>query len=101
FDDLLVNGTVYDIQIPRSVDRNSMSDRISEAYFRRGDTITVKLSNIDRATFDFWRTTEFSYQSSGNPFFTPVKILGNVSNGALGYFGGYANQFRRIIIPPL
>ncbi|MFN5334554.1 MAG: DUF4249 family protein, partial [Bacteroidota bacterium] len=46
FDDLLVNGTVYDIQIPRSVDRNSMSDRISEAYFRRGDTITVKLSNI-------------------------------------------------------
>ncbi len=101
FDDLLVNGTVYDIQIPRSFDRNSPPDFSDEPAFRRGDTITVKLSNIDKATFDFWRTTEFSYQSAGNPFFTPGKLLGNISNVALGYFGGYANQFRTIIIPPL
>jgi hypothetical protein len=101
FDDLLVNGTIYDVQIPRSIDRNLSSNLIPDAFFRRGDRVTVRFSNIDRATYDFWRTTEFSYQSAGNPFFTPVKILGNVSNGALGYFGGYANQFRSIIIPPL
>jgi hypothetical protein len=101
FDDLLVNGTIYDIQIPRSIDRNAPLNFDDEPFFRRGDTITVKLSNIDKATYDFWRTTEFSYQSSGNPFFTPVKIIGNISNGALGYFGGYSNQFRTIIIPPL
>jgi hypothetical protein len=101
FDDLFVNGTRYEIDIPKGVDRNLNEDLLNDQFFRRGDTITVKLSNIDKATYDFWRTTEFSYQSAGNPFSSPVKIMGNISNGALGYFGGYANQFRKIIIPPL
>ena len=101
FDDLFVNGTVYQIDIPRGFDRNFGEDFIEDQFFRRGDTITIKFSNIDRATYDFWRTVEFSYQSVGNPFSSPIKIMGNISNGALGYFGGYANQFRSIIIPPL
>lgn len=101
FDDLLVNGTTYDIQIPRAEDRNQSRNLDEDPFFLRGDTITIKFSNIDRATFDFWRTTEFTYRSAGNPFFTPVKIIGNISNGALGYFGGYSNQFKSIIIPPL
>jgi hypothetical protein len=101
FDDLFVNGTRYEIDIPKGVDRNTDEDLLNEQFFRRGDTITVKLSGIDKATYDFWRTAEFSYQSAGNPFSTPVKILGNISNGALGYFGGYANQFKTIIIPAL
>jgi hypothetical protein len=42
---------------------------------------------------------EFNYGSTGNPFASPNKVLGNISNGALGYFGGYANQFKTIIIP--
>ncbi|MGB8193468.1 MAG: DUF4249 family protein, partial [Chitinophagaceae bacterium] len=52
----------------------------------------------DKATFDFWRTMEFSYASIGNPFSSPTKVLGNVK-GALGYFGGYAVQYKTIIIP--
>lgn len=99
FDDLLVNGTTYEVEIPRSLDRNTRENFDERPTFRRGDTITVKFSNIDKATYDFWRTTEFSYRAAGNPFSSPVKILGNVSNGALGYFGGYANQFKTIIIP--
>jgi len=42
---------------------------------------------------------EFSYSSIGNPFSSPTKVLGNISDGALGYFGGYASQFRTIVIP--
>lgn len=99
FDDLLVNGTTYDIAIDKGVNRNAEIDFDNFVFFRKGDTVTVKFCNIDKATYDFWRTTEFSYQSIGNPFSTPTKILGNVSNGALGYFGGYATQFRSLIIP--
>jgi hypothetical protein len=57
------------------------------------------LSNIDKATYDFWRTMEYSYYSIGNPFSTTTKVINNISNGALGYFGGYASQYRTIIIP--
>jgi hypothetical protein len=60
--------------------------------------VTLKLCNIDKATYDFWRTMEFAYSSVGNPFSSPTKVLSNISGGALGYFGGYAAQFKTIII---
>jgi hypothetical protein len=42
---------------------------------------------------------EFSYASLGDPFSSPTKVLSNIKGDALGYFGGYASQYRTIIIP--
>lgn len=99
FDDQIVDGTTYDIQVEHGVNRNEKIDLEDYAFFYRGDTVTVKLCNIDKATFDFWRTMEYNYTSIGNPFSTPVKVLSNVKGGALGYFGGYAAQYTTLIIP--
>lgn len=99
FDDQLVNGSTYTVDVDRGVDRNAELDFEEYGFFHKGDTVTVKFCNINKATFDFWRTVEYSYSSIGNPFSSPTKIIGNISNGALGYFGGYANQFKTIIIP--
>ena len=99
FDDLLINGITYDVAVDRGVDRNADLMFDEYGYFRKGDTVTLKFCNIDKATFDFWRTTEFSYQSIGNPFSSPTKIIGNISNGALGYFGGYAVRNHTLVIP--
>lgn len=98
FDDLFVDGTTYELPIDAGVDRNQDLDD-EDRFFAKGDTVVFKISNIDKTTYDFWRTMEFSYQSVGNPFSTPVKVLGNVSGNALGYFGGYASQYRTLIIP--
>jgi len=98
FDDQIVDGTTYDIQVEQGVNRNEDIDLENYSFFHRGDTVTVKFTNIDKATFDFWRTMEFSYQSIGNPFSSPTKVLGNVK-GALGYFGGYAVQYKSLVIP--
>jgi hypothetical protein len=98
FDDLIIDGTTYELQIEPGVDRNAKRND-DEHFFNKGDTVIFKLSNIDKATFDFWRTMEYSYASVGNPFSTPVKVLNNISNGALGYFGGYASQYRTLYIP--
>lgn len=97
-DDQVIDGTTYDIQVERGVDRNQDLDE-GYSYFEKGDTVTLKLSNIDKATYDFWRTMEFTYISVGNPFSSPTKVISNISNGALGYFGGYASQYKTIIIP--
>ena len=98
FDDQIIDGTTYTVQVDRGFDKNSeFSDSLS--YFKRGDTVTLKLCNIDKATYDFWRTYEFSFQSIGNPFSSPTRILGNISNDALGYFGGYGAQYHTIVIP--
>ena len=98
FDDLVIDGTTYELQVDPGINRNA-ERKEEEHFFNRGDTITFKLCNIDKATFDFWRTMEYSYASVGNPFATPVKVLGNITNGALGYFGGYASQYHTLVIP--
>lgn len=98
FDDLFVDGTSYELQVEPGWTRGLEREE-EDLFFNRGDTVTLKLSGIDKATYDFWRTMEYSYASVGNPFSTPVKISGNISGGALGYFGGYASQYRTLIIP--
>ena len=98
YDDLFVDGTTYELELDPGVDRNRDYDE-GERFFKRGDTVTFKISNIDKATFDFWRTMEYTYASVGNPFSSPIKVMSNVSNGALGYFGGYASQYHTLIIP--
>lgn len=99
FDDQIVDGKTYSVQVERGVDRNQDIDFENYSFFARGDTVTVKFCDIDKATFDFWRTVEYSYQSIGNPFSSPTRVIGNISGGALGYFGGYAVQYTSLVIP--
>ncbi len=98
FDDQFVDGSSFDVQIERGVPRGVELEE-GYSYFDRGDTVVFKLCNIDKATFDFWRTMEFSYASIGNPFSSPTRVKSNIQGNALGYFGGYAAQYRRLIIP--
>lgn len=98
FDDQIIDGTTYTVDVDRGVNRNEKLDRENYVFFNKGDTITLKFANIDKATYDFWRTMEYSYQSIGNPFSSPTRVTGNI-NGGLGYFGGYAVQYQTVIVP--
>lgn len=97
FNDEITDGTTYQGQIDPGVDRNLPAPTGDDKFFARGDTITFKLSNIDKASFTFWNTWEFNQQSIGNPFSQPGKVIGNISNGALGAFCGYASKVATII----
>lgn len=101
FDDQVVDGTTYSLQFDLGWDKNSLEKPSGDnyGYARLGDTVTLKYCNIDKASYMFWNTWEFAYQSYGNPFSSPVKVLGNISNNALGAFCGYAAQYKTVIIP--
>lgn len=96
FDDQVIDGTTYDIQLPQGIDRNK-PPKADSNFYKRGDTVTLKFCAIDKASYTFWNTWEFAYQSIGNPFAQPNKVIGNISNGALGIFIGYAAGYRRLI----
>jgi hypothetical protein len=99
FDDQIIDGKTYDIQIDQGVTKNEKVKFEDYGYFKRGDTVIVKMCNIDKASFEFWKTWEFAWQSVGNPFSTPGKVTGNIDNQALGSFCGYAVQYKSLIIP--
>jgi hypothetical protein len=99
FDDQIIDGKTYDVQVFQGVTKNEKVKQSDYGFFNRGDTATVKFCNIDKASYDFWRTWEFTYQSVGNPFSSPGKVIGNIDNGALGSFCGYAVQYKTLIIP--
>lgn len=96
-DDKLVNGTTFEIPLDAGVNKNERLDAATYAFFNTGDTVTLKFCNIDKATWDFWRTLDFAFNSNGNPFSSPIRILGNIP-GALGYWGGYQATYKTIII---
>jgi len=98
FDDQVIDGTTYQIQLQPGIDRN-VHVPFDSNYFKKGDTVTVKLCNIDKSTFKFWSTWEYAFQSIGNPFAQPNKVLGNISNGALGDFYGYAAYYKTLVVP--
>jgi hypothetical protein len=101
FDDQVTDGSTYTFQIPKGYSKNDTLkiDNDDYGFFHRGDSIIFKFCDIDKATFDFWRTWEYAFQSNGNPFSSPIKVIGNISNNALGAFCGYAAQYKPIIIP--
>jgi hypothetical protein len=97
-DDRIVNGTTFEIPLDAGIDRSQKPDPDTYyALFSLGDTITLKFCNIDKPTWDFWRTVDYAFNTSGNPFSSPTRILGNIP-GALGYWGGYSVKYKKIFI---
>ncbi|MBC9915250.1 DUF4249 domain-containing protein [Chitinophaga varians] len=96
-DDQVVNGTTFEIPVDAGVDKSKRPDPETNGFFNRGDTVTLKFCNVDKATYTFWRALDFAYNSTGNPFASPTKIIGNVP-GAIGYWGGYAVTYKTVII---
>lgn len=100
FDDQVVDGKTYSVQIEQGIDRNNPPQNFdTKGFFHKGDTVTLKFCNNDMATYTFWSTWEFAFQAIGNPFSTPNKVLGNISNSALGAFCGYSVGYQKIVIP--
>ena len=89
YDDQVIDGSTYSVILPQGIDKND-PPKADSNFFKKGDTVTLKFCNIDRSVYKFWSTWEFAHQSIGNPFAQPNKVLGNISNGALGAFCGYA-----------
>jgi hypothetical protein len=64
-----------------------------------GDTITVQLLSIDRATYDYFKTLGNILASDRSPSsLSPANPNTNPSNGSLGYFAAFAVDSMKIIL---
>jgi hypothetical protein len=101
YDDVFFNGQSFTFSMYRGILTLSDVDAIIEDeelfYFKKGDTVDVKITSIDREHYEFWRTIEQENFTGGNPFVFPVVIRHNVK-GALGVWGGYGATIYTLII---
>jgi len=64
-----------------------------------GDTITVDLLSLDKATYDFYRTLNDILTSDRSPTsLSPANPNTNLSSGSLGYFAAYAIDTKKIVL---
>ncbi len=83
-DDLLVDGNIIVNSLP--------------FQFEKGDTAYVELWHLDQPGYQYYNTL-IGQLFSGGPFSPPANnVQGNISNGALGYFGAYSFDRKQVII---
>jgi hypothetical protein len=69
----------------------------SRGLFRRGDTLSIKWSNIDGEQYQFWRTLEFNANNQG-PFSSYTRVKSNIQGG-MGIWGGAIVSYLDTIVP--
>ena len=106
FDDKLIDGNNFDFAYTKgydptdNVNSENNDPSVERNYYRKSDTIYIKFCSIDRASKDFYTTFENAIANNGNPFASPVTILGNIDNGALGVWSGVAATYDTIMPTP-
>jgi len=95
--DQYFNGKTFTFSILRGPE--SFTNIIDDLYFKKGDTVQVKLCTMDKAHFDFWRTVERELYVVGNPFASSGnEIISNIDGKkALGVWGGYGVSYYQAI----
>ncbi len=107
-DDRFFNGQFAEYSLSRG--RNPLEDNkyddngldsagVSRFYFKKGQSVIVKLCSIDAPHYDFWFSIEQQFMSDGNPFSTPISARSNIIGGALGVWGGYGAYLDTLHIP--
>jgi len=107
-DDRYFNGKNAEYQLFRG--RNPLEDNlyndngldsagVARWYFRTGDTVVVKLCQIDVQHYRFWYSMEQQFMTDGNPFATPTSLKTNIEGGAIGVWGGYGVYIDTLKIP--
>lgn len=97
-DDKWIDGKTFDFYYDAGIDP-TVSSSGEEGFFKIGDTIIVKFCSIDHAATTFYTTFEQSVGTNGNPFASPVTILGNIiSEGEeqLGVWAGFGVSYDTI-----
>lgn len=93
-DDAFFNGLNFEFSTFRGVAAGStawdddFSNSPEAGYFKRGDTVVIRMCAIDRPVYDAVRSYENLILSQGSPFALPANMVSNIEGG-IGLWAGY------------
>ena len=96
-----IDGRRYRLYTDKLTNGNEMTERIrTGGKVQSGDTITLDLLSIDKATYDYFNTLRDILSSDRSPTsLSPANPNTNMTNGSLGYFAAFAMDTKKIVIP--
>ena len=98
-EDKFFSGDTLEFSLVRGIGSYTAADAYDDeelGYYKIGDTVVFRLTTIDQAHYNFWRTAEQEIMMGQNPFSSPVQIRSNIEGG-LGVWGGYAADYDTLI----
>ncbi len=88
-DDKYLSGEKISLTLFRAPE-NYLSTE-DDNFYRPGEEILIKLSTMDRATFEFWNSYQDEVLNASNPFASSLSdVRSNIRGDGLGIWGGYA-----------
>ncbi|RYD57919.1 MAG: DUF4249 domain-containing protein [Sphingobacteriales bacterium] len=98
YSDEIINGTQFQAIFPLGEMPGTTTGFDSLGFAYPGDTVELKWCAINKATYDFYSTFEFSINSLGNPFAAPTRLSSNISNKAIGIWAGYGSIYTQVVV---
>ncbi|KOY86100.1 hypothetical protein AD998_08025 [bacterium 336/3] len=65
---------------------------------KKGDTLTLEMMCIDKATYDYFFSLNQSQGNGPGGGTTPANPVSNIQGGALGYFSAYTSQKKIVLV---
>ncbi len=103
FDDKFIEGKSFDMFYDHADDPTDTINESSDLdynYFKKTDTIYLKFCSIDYQAVKFYTTLEAALGTNGNPFASPVTVIGNINGGGLGIWAGFGAAYDTIMPTP-
>jgi hypothetical protein len=95
-----IDGRRYRLFTDKLTNGNEMTERIRAGKnVNVGDTITIELCSIDKASYDYFHTLSNILSSDRSPTsLSPANPNSNISGDALGYFTAYTINTKKIVL---
>ena len=97
--DIIINDTLQKgiyLQDDQFADGNYIMQPLFGPNFKKLDTVTVRLANIDRPVYDYFNQLATNTNGQGA---TPANPVSNFSGGCLGYFSARTTDVKTVVIP--
>jgi len=97
FDDEFFNGKQfeYSIDAPMTYGDSTIDEKY-RGFYKKGDTVQLKLSNYEHNIFEFLDAVSQQKASGGSPFSLPMNAVGNIP-GALGCWIAFSPAYSIVV----
>ena len=100
FEDRFFDGLTFEFAVENPLKRKDTTHlEAYKRYYRIGDTVVIKLSRLDEATYDFFYKKSTQLENGGNPFASPINVPTNIP-GALGIWAGISSWYDTLACQP-